>query len=106
MLLHLQSPPLSGIVTALDIVKDIRSRLGSRPVVLAVHPFSFEHPEEALGRGIVGAAAHGTHAADHLVRGEKPLVFFGGKLTPPIRVQNDRGAFSCVRALGARVTQP
>ena len=53
-MLHLQSPPLSGIVTAFDVVKDIRSRLGSRPIVLPVDPLPFEQPEEALSRRIGG----------------------------------------------------
>ena len=91
-MLHVQSPPLSRIMTPLDVVKDIRSGLGSRLVVLPVHPFAFEYAKEALGRGIVGAAAHRTHTADDLMRLQEPLVFFRGKLAAPIRVQNDWGA--------------
>jgi transposase len=59
LLLQFEPPALSGIVTALDKVKDIRSRLGSRPVVVSIQPFSFElingswnpfgfHPQEAV----------------------------------------------------------
>jgi hypothetical protein len=69
LLLHLQSPPLPWVVTALDIVKDIRSGFASCPVVLAIHAFAFKNSEEALGGDVVSAAAHRTHAADHLVRG-------------------------------------
>ena len=90
LLLQFQSTPLPGIVTAFDVVKDICSRLGSRLVLLPVHPFPFERPKEALGSGIVGTTAHRAHAANHLVRIEKPLVFLGGKLTAPIRAQNNR----------------
>jgi hypothetical protein len=50
-----ESPPLPGIMAALDVVKDIRSRLGSRPVLLAVHAFPLEHAEETLGRRVVRA---------------------------------------------------
>jgi hypothetical protein len=90
-LLHVESPPLARVMTPLEVVKDIGPGLGSGPVVLSVHPLTFEHTKEALGHGVVGAAAHRTHAAGHLVRLQKPLVFLGGKLTAPIRVQNDRG---------------
>jgi hypothetical protein len=62
-------------MTALDMVKDIRSHLGSRPVLTSVHPFPFEHAEEALGRRIVGAAPHRTHATDNALRHEELLVF-------------------------------
>src|SRR5262245_10117607 len=74
---------------AFDVITDIHSRLGSRPIVLPVDPLSCEHPEEALGRRIIGATADGTHAAGHLVRGQKPLVFLGGKLAAAVRVEND-----------------
>lgn len=90
-MLQFESPPLAGIVTALDIVKDIRSGLRARTVVLPVYPFPFEHAEEALGGGIVGTAAHCTHAARDVMRFQEPLIFLGGKLTASIRVQNDRG---------------
>jgi hypothetical protein len=33
-------------VTTLDAVKDIRSGLGSPPVVLAIHTFAFEHSKK------------------------------------------------------------
>ena len=76
----------------LDVVKDISSGVGSGPVVLPIHPLSLEHPKETLRCRIVGAAAHGTHAAGHVVGLQKPLVFLRGELTSPIRVQNNRGA--------------
>ena len=59
-------------------------------VVLAIHSFAFECPKEALDRRIVGAAARSTHAADHVMRLQEPLVLLRSKLTAPIRVQNDR----------------
>ena len=89
-MLHVQSPPLTRIVTALDVVKDIRSGLRSCAVVLPVHPFPVEHAEEALGGGIVGAAADCTHATSHLMGLQEPSVFFRGKLAAAIRVENDR----------------
>jgi hypothetical protein len=46
LLLQFESPPLSGIVTALDIVKDIRSGLGSGPVLLPVHSFPLKHAKK------------------------------------------------------------
>jgi hypothetical protein len=80
LLLQFESPALSGIVPALDIVKDIRSCLGSRPVVVSIHPFSFEHADEARGRCVIRTAPHRTHAADDLVCFQEPLVFLGRKL--------------------------
>jgi hypothetical protein len=71
--------------------KDIGPGFGSCPILLSIHAFTYKDSEEALG-GVVGTAAHGTHAADHLVRFEKPLIFLRGKLASPIRVQNDRDA--------------
>ena len=69
---------MPGIVTAFDVVKNIRSRLGSRLVVLAIHPFTLEHAKETLGGGVVGTAAHGAHATGNLVR-QEPLILFRGK---------------------------
>jgi hypothetical protein len=60
LLLHVQSPPLSRIVTPFDGVNDIGPGLGASAVVLSVYSFPFEHAKEALGRGIVGAAPHRT----------------------------------------------
>ena len=91
-MLHFESPPLARIMTPLDVVKDIGPGLGSRPVILPIHPLTFEHAKEALGHGVVGTAPHRTHAADDLVCFQELLVFLGGKLTASIRVQNDRGA--------------
>jgi hypothetical protein len=90
LLLHVQSLPLARILTPLDVVKDIGPGFGSCLVVLTIFPLTFKRPEEALGRGVVGAAAHRPHAADNVMRSQKLLVFLGGKLTPPIRVQNNR----------------
>ena len=88
LLLPFQSPPLPGIMPAFDIVKDIRSGFGSRPVVSPIHAFTFEHPKEAFGHGIIGATAHRAHAADDLMGFQESLVFLRGTLTAPIRVQN------------------
>lgn len=84
LLLQLESPALPGIVAALDVIKDIRSGLRSRPVVLAIHAFAFKDSEKALRGRVIGAPAHRTHAPGHLRRRQEPLVFLGGKLTPPI----------------------
>jgi hypothetical protein len=92
LLLHLEPPSLARIVTPLDVAKDIDPRLGSGQVMLAVYALLFEHPKEALGGRIVGTAAHRTHTTDHLMHLQEPLVFLGGKLAAPIRVQNDRCA--------------
>ena len=46
--LNRQSPTLARVVPAFDVVKDIRSRLGPGPVLAAVDPLSFQHPEETL----------------------------------------------------------
>ena len=70
MMLHVQSPPLSWIVAPFDIVKDIGPGVGSCPIMLSIHAFTFKDSEEALGGGVVRAAPHCTHAADHLVRFE------------------------------------
>lgn len=74
MLLQFPPPSLSGIVAALDVVKDICSGLGSRPVVPPVFPFPLEDPEEALGGRIVGATAYCTHTARHLMHRREPLI--------------------------------
>jgi hypothetical protein len=76
-------------MTPFNIVEDIRSRLGSGPVVLAIHPFPFEHSKEPFHGDIVGAAAHCTHTTGHVMRLQKPLVFFRSKLASQIGMQND-----------------
>lgn len=91
-MLLIESPPLPGIVPALDIVKDIRSRLGSRLVLPPIDPLPFEPAKETFGRGVVGATAHRTHATGHLMGGQKLMVLVGGKLAAPIGMENDRGA--------------
>ena len=76
----------------LDVVKDICSGFGSRPVLTTIHALTFEHAKEALGGGVVRTTAHRTHTTDYVVCLQEPLVLFGGKLAASIRVQNDRGA--------------
>lgn len=64
-----ESPPLPGIpgiMVALDVVKDLRSRLGSDPLLLAVHAFPLEDAKETLGYRVVRPTAHRTHAADNM----------------------------------------
>jgi hypothetical protein len=46
LLLPFESPPLARIMTPLDVVKDIGPGLGSRPVILPIHPLTFEHPKK------------------------------------------------------------
>ena len=92
LLLQFEPPALSGIVPAFDVLKDIRPRLGSRPIVSPVDPFPLEHAKEALGGRIVGATAHHTHTTSHLMRRQEPLVFIRRELTAAIEMQNDRGA--------------
>lgn len=92
LLLLFESPALSGIVPALDVVNDIRSGLSPGPVLPPVYPFPFEAAKESLGRGVVGATAHRTHATGHLMGGQKLLVLVRGKLAAPIGMENDRGA--------------
>jgi hypothetical protein len=54
LLLHVESPSLLRIVASLDVVKDIGLGLGSSPVVSAIHAFTFEHTEKALGGSVIG----------------------------------------------------
>ena len=54
LLLHVESPSLTWIMTPLDVGEDISPGLGSGPVVHPIHPLTFEHTEEALGCRIVG----------------------------------------------------
>lgn len=91
-MLLIESPPLPGIVPALDVVNDIRSCLGPRPVLPSVYPFPCKAAKETLGRSVVGATAHRTHATGHLMGGQKLLVPVRGKLAAPIGMENDRGA--------------
>ena len=85
-MLLIESPPLPGIVPALDVVKDIRSRLGSRLILSPIDPLPFEPAKETLGRGVVGATAHRTHTTGHAVVGQKPLSGLTGVLAAPIGV--------------------
>jgi hypothetical protein len=62
-------------MATLDVVKDIRSRLGPRPVLLAVHAFPLEDAKETLGHRVVLANAHRTRATGNVVRLQKLLVF-------------------------------
>jgi hypothetical protein len=86
VLLPVESPPLPLIVTPLDVINNIGSGLRSRLVVLPVHTFACEDSEKVLGGGVVGTAAYGAHAADHLMGRQESLIFLRRKLTPPIRV--------------------
>jgi hypothetical protein len=61
--LHVQSSLLSRIVAPFDVVKDIGPGFGSCPIVVPIHAFTCKHSEEAFGGGVVGGAAHRTHAA-------------------------------------------
>ena len=92
LLLHFQPPPLPRIMKSFDVVENIGPGFSSHLVVLPIHTFACEHPEEALGHGIIGATAHRAHAADDLICLQKTLVFLGSKLTAAIRVQHDRRA--------------
>lgn len=74
----------------LDVIHDIRSCLGSRLVLSPIHPLPFEDAEETFRRGIVCTTPHRAHATDHLMGGQKLLVFLRGKLAALIRMQNDR----------------
>ena len=50
-MLHVQSSPMSRIVTPFDVVEDIGPGFGSCPIVLPIHTFAFEYLEEALSGG-------------------------------------------------------
>jgi hypothetical protein len=64
---------------ALDVVEDIRPGLGLCLVPATIDAFAFQHPEEALGGGIVGTAPNTAHTADQIMSGEKALVLPAGK---------------------------
>ncbi len=91
LLLLIESPPLPGIVPALDVIKDIRSRLGSRLVLPPIDPLPFEHAEETFRCSVIRTTAYHAHTTGHLVGRQELLVFRRGKLTPPIGMENDRG---------------
>jgi hypothetical protein len=61
-------------VPALDVIKDIRSRLGSGPVLPSVYPLAFEHAKETFGRRVVSTTADGAHAARDVVGRSEALV--------------------------------
>lgn len=79
-------------MAALDVVKNVRSTLGSGSVLLAVDAFPLEHAKETPGRRVVRATPHRTHATGNKVGRQKSLVVLRGKVTPAIGVQNDRRA--------------
>lgn len=74
-MLLLESSPLPRIMPALDVVKDIRSRLGSCLVLPPIDSFPFEDAEETFRRGVVRTTTHRAHATGHLVGCQKLLVF-------------------------------
>lgn len=78
---------------ALNVVEDIGPGLGSGTVLPAIHPFPFEHAEEAFTGGVIGTIAHAAHTAHQVVPAEEALIVLAGELTATIRVQNDRGTF-------------
>lgn len=78
---------------ALDVVKDIGSRLGAGVISTPVDALPLQHSEEALGRGVVRAATHRAHAADQVVADQEALILGTGELASPIRVQDDRPLF-------------
>lgn len=67
LLLHRHFSALSRIMPAFDVVKNIRSGRGSRPVLPSVPPFSFEHVKEIFGCRIVGTTPNRAHAAREVV---------------------------------------
>jgi hypothetical protein len=78
--------PPPGIIEALNVIKHVGFRLGSRAVRFVRRAFSFQRGEEALHRGIVPAVAGSAHATGHAVVGQEPLEGLTGVLAPPIRV--------------------
>ena len=88
-MLPFEPPSLARVMIPLDAVNDIRSGFDSRPVVSPIHAFSFEYAEEALSGGVVGTAAHRTHAAGELICLKESSVLFRDKLTAAIEVPND-----------------
>jgi hypothetical protein len=91
-------------VPPFDGVKDIRSRFCPRPVLPPIHPLPFEPAKETLRRRVVGTTPHGAHAARNVVGGEEPLIVLRGKLTAPIRVENNRRAGRCQIAINTAYT--
>ncbi len=68
-------------MAALDVIKNIRSRLRLGSILPPIHPLAFEHPKETFSGRIVGTAPHCTHAAGDVVcRQELLLVRIGSKL--------------------------
>jgi len=51
MVLPFETPALSGIVPALDVIENIRSGFRSRPVLPAIHALAFERSKDTFCRG-------------------------------------------------------
>ncbi len=79
-----------GLCQRLDVLEEIRSRLGPGSVLPAVHPLAFKHPKENFGRRIVGKAAYRTHAARDVMPGQEVQVLGRRTLTAAIGMENDR----------------
>lgn len=70
----------------LDVVKVIRSSLGTCRVLAAIDALTFQHAKESRGQSIVSAATHSAHTADQAVAVQESLILVTGKLAAPIRV--------------------
>ena len=83
-------PTFSLIVEALDVVKDIRSCIGMRLISTTINALSFQHAEEALAGGIVGATTNTAHRAGQVVTFQKALILVTSKFTTTVAMQNHR----------------
>ena len=75
----------SRVVKAFDVVEHIGSGVDPGEVSPAVDAFALEHAEEALGRSVVSAVTHGTHAQCDVVVLQELLVLVGCELRTAIR---------------------
>jgi hypothetical protein len=87
-----QSLPLPRIMPALDVVKNIRSRLGSGPVLPRFTRSRLREATETFRCCVVGTTAHSAHAAADVVRRQGVLVPLRCNLAAAIGVQDDRSA--------------
>jgi hypothetical protein len=78
----MQTPP---VVPALDVVEQVRRRLGPVPVQAAVHPLALERTQEALHGCVVVPASGAVHARLDTVRGQQGLIATIGVLTALVR---------------------
>ncbi len=72
------------VVERLDVVEQIRLRLGPRTVVGAMHPLILQAVEEALARRVVTAVPLAAHRADHFVLGKQRLKGVARILASPV----------------------